>query len=221
MKYVFIGDVHGKVDAVEEALSREGHKVFVGDFIDSFDRSLEDHKKCYDLVFAAIDKGDAMALYGNHELSYYVPSQRCSGWAPDRASLMLAYEKDIKKRFKNYLFLGENILVTHAGLTKQLFDDHIGDMKYLDETLQIWENRYNTPMYWIGASRGGPSYNSYGGTFWCDFRYEFAPVEGLMQIFGHTRGKGIRQTGYSYCIDCLNWKDEDNDNPYTFLELEI
>lgn len=214
MKYVFVGDIHGKVDAVEEALSREGHKVFVGDFIDSFDHNVEDHKKCYDLVFEAIDKGEATALYGNHELSYYISSQRCSGWHPERNSLMQSYKGDIYRRFKNYLILEGSILVTHAGLTKQLWDEHKLTLENLDKTLKIWKNNYNSPMYWIGAARGGPIYNTYGGTFWCDFRHEFQPVDELMQVFGHTRGEGIRQKGNSFCIDCL-------DREYTFLEMEI
>ena len=112
MKYVFIGDIHGKVDAVKAALDKEGKKIFVGDFIDSYDHSIEDHKTCYDLVFDAIDKGDAEAIYGNHELSYIVPDiHRCSGWNGERQMLMTHYSKMIQDRFKPFIFLNKTTLI--------------------------------------------------------------------------------------------------------------
>lgn len=43
---------------------------------------------------------------------------------------------------------------------------------------------------------------------------EFEAIPGLTQVFGHTRGNGIRQEGENFCIDCLDGKME-------FLEIEI
>lgn len=220
MKHIFIGDVHGKVEAVEAALAKEGKKIFVGDFIDSFDRSTADHKKCYDLVFDAIDKGEAEAIYGNHELSYILQDRhRCSGWNGERQLLMTHYGKMIQDRFKPYILLKPDFLVSHAGLTNQLWNKGTLTLRSLPEYLEKWWPDVSSPMHFIGKYRGG--WDSVGGLFWCDFNAEFEPIPGLTQVFGHTRSigrrflqEGIRRIEDSYCIDCLDRKLE-------FLEMDV
>jgi len=211
-KYIFVGDIHGKIEQVERALAMPGKKVFVGDFIDSWDRSVEDHKKCYDLVMDAIDEREAQAIFGNHELSYMYDKHRCSGYNSKRAYLMHMYQKSILDRFLPYLLLPNNILVSHAGLTKQLWDRHSLTLDNLSGLLETWWPDLKSPMHHIGRYRGG--LDEQGGMFWCDWNQEFIPVPGLTQIFGHTAGKGIRQKDNNFCIDCL-------DHEHSFLELDL
>ena len=211
-KYVFVGDVHGKSEAVKLALDKSGHKIFVGDFCDSFDRTIAEHEGCLTLVLDAIDKGEASAIYGNHELSYLMPTvHRCSGYSTSMESMLVPHVKRIKDSFKPFIELGEDWLVTHAGL-------HPDVAVALPET---WEGEFTnpkSPMHWIGRSRGGP--HLVGGMFWCDFNDEFKPIEGLNQIFGHSRymTHDIRtrkgKNSINYCIDCL-------DSQIKFLELNI
>ena len=213
MKYIFIGDIHGKVEQVERALAMKGKKVFVGDFIDSYDRTTEQHKECYDLVFDAIDKGEAEAIYGNHELSYILPhTHRCSGWDDERDMLMTHYSQMIQDRFKPFIFIKPNLLITHAGLDKVIWDQEAFSLNNLCQALaEMWPD-VASPVHWIGYSRGGRK--SVGGIFWNDFHREHTPIPKLKQIFGHTRGKGIRVNKSSTCIDCL-------DLEHKFLEVEI
>ena len=213
MKYIFIGDIHGKIADVEVALAKPGKKIFVGDFIDSFNHPVEDHEKCYDLVFQAIDKGEAEAIYGNHELSYLMPTQhRCSGYSEERQMLMTHYGPRIREKFKPYILLKPDLLVSHAGLTETLWRSFGLTFDNLSETLAEWWPDLRSPMHFIGRYRGGR--NNVGGMFWCDYNVEFRPIEGLTQIFGHTPGRGIRHRANEYCIDCLDT------SPDTFLELE-
>ena len=212
MKYVFVGDIHGKCNLVEEALSKEGMKIFVGDFQDSFDRSTADHAKCNELVLAAIDKGEARAIFGNHELSYMMNHHRCSGYDYKRQQMFQTYEKEIRQKFEPYIMLDENFLVSHAGLTKQIFDDEKLTIELLPDVLHDWWENKESPMHYIGRARGG--FAKVGGMFWCDYRYEFEPIPDLIQVFGHTRGTCIRQHGTNYCIDCLDYE-------VSFLEMDI
>lgn len=219
MRHVFVGDIHGKVEAVKEALARPGKKVFVGDIIDSYDRTVEEHKECYNLIFDAIDKGDAVACLGNHELSYLMPSpHECSGWEKWRASLMRHYGGMILEKFKPYILLAPDFLVTHAGLTNQIWENE----KLTLDTLKPWlDNAYQdrySPVHYIGYCRGGP--NPFGGIFWATWKEDFEPIQELTQVFGHTRQKwGIQYEKHgdhtSYCIDCLDWHKN------TFLELDL
>jgi len=65
-KYVFVGDLHGKVEEVERALAMDGTTIFVGDYLDSFDRSIGDQRKTLELVMDGVASGKAKALLGNH-----------------------------------------------------------------------------------------------------------------------------------------------------------
>jgi len=213
MKHVFVGDIHGKVEEVEKALAKDGLKIFVGDFIDSFTRSVADHEACLELALTASEKGEAKLIYGNHELSYLMPRHRCSGWKQEHMELMLQFSERIDKQFIPHLFITPQFLVTHAGLTNQIWKRFNLGGDDVEARLNEWWTRKNSPLHWIGHYRGGP--NEVGGTFWCDWNVEFEPVPGLTQVFGHTAGKGIRcQFESSYCIDCL-------DNEHSFLEMDL
>lgn len=212
MKYVFVGDIHGKYELIETALQKEGKKIFVGDFIDSFYRTLEDHKKCFDLVLDAIDKDEAIAIFGNHELSYIYPNHKCSGFTKERARLMAHYKERLLKNFKPFILLEDNFLVSHAGLDRRLWDANHLSFDSLEETLNNWWPNLTSPMHQIGKVRGGIS--DVGGMFWNDFNFEFVPIPDLVQVFGHTAGTSIRKNENSFCIDCL-------DKQTAFLELDL
>jgi len=210
MKYTFVGDIHGKVDCVEHALDKDGKIVFVGDFMDSFNKPLEDQKVCLDLVLDAIEKGKAEALLGNHELSYLQPAQhRCSGFSTITDIVMIHYRNRLFAKFKKFLWI-DNFLITHAGLHPRV--NELRGERDWDE----WANDPESSAHQVGRSRGG--WSKYGGIFWCDFNRDFEPIDGINQIFGHTRGDSIRtkhtEHSLNFCIDCLDSRME-------FLELEI
>jgi hypothetical protein len=207
MKTLFVGDVHGKVEIVEDALAQEHPVIFVGDILDSYDRTIDNHLKCLELIFKAIDDGKAQCLFGNHELSYMYEHMRCSGYKPvTQMHMDGGVREDMWKRFKHFIFIKPNLLITHAGLTKQLWDKHHLSLESLEETLLRWSQNIHSPAYNIGAARGG--WEIAGGIFWCDWNEEFIPIPGLNQIVGHTRGKTLRQVENSFCIDYNDFKKE-------------
>lgn len=216
MKYTFVGDIHGKVDAVRAALDMDGQIVFVGDFMDSFDQPAANHRSCLQLVLDAIRAGKAQAIYGNHELSYTMTRvHRSSGWSASGQAIMLSHDAEIRELFRPHLLLADNVLVTHAGLTRQIFEEHALTVAQLDEYLALWWHDRWSPVHGIGTCRGGN--DPVGGTFWCDYNREFEPIPGLTQVFGHTAsGSGgiIRCRENSYNVDCL-------DVAQKFLTLEI
>jgi len=201
VKVVFVGDIHGQVELVEAALAQSGRRIFVGDMVDSFVCSPLDARRCMELVLGAVEAGEAEVIWGNHELSYLFPHHRCSGRNAATHLFMQDLRPRITAAFKSHIMLAPDFLVTHAGLTHQLWEDQHLTLDVLDHVLCDWWPDLRSPAHWIGRCRGGS--DSCGGTFWCDFNREFEPVPGLRQVFGHTRGKGIRQVEQSYCIDCL------------------
>ena len=206
MKYIFIGDVHGQVEHVERALAMDGKKIFVGDFVDSFNRSPIEQRKCVDLVLAAIKAGEAESIFGNHELSYLQPNRHmCSGFNSETRRLLLEIRNEVETLFKPFILIENEVLVTHAGLSRDIWDHENMTKDTMVQQLTTWWPDVQSPMHWIGRRRGG--YNYCGGTFWCDWT-EFEPVPDLTQVFGHSTGRMIRQKEQSFCIDCL--KDEPN-----------
>ena len=207
MKYLFVGDLHGIHEAVDEAIKRPSDRiVFLGDIFDSFDRSIKDQFLTFNKIKDLIEQNKADCIGGNHEWSYLDFRMRCSGFEPATFLRRHEFEPTVRNLFKPYLLLG-NILVTHAGLNGKYFNqDDI-------ENLDAWYKEPNSPFWWIGRRRGG--YDKTGGPLWCDFNSEFKPIKGITQIFGHTHGKGIREMNGNFCIDCI-----ENDN-FEFLEMEI
>src|SRR3990167_1253739 len=155
MKYVFVGDIHGKYEEIQKALDMEGKKIFVGDIMDSFTRPTEDHRKCLTMILDATEKGEADVIYGNHELSYLNPRHKCSGWSIPGQALMFEFRDKIKKIFKPYILLCPEFLVTHAGLTRQIWDEFQLTPNNLEQFLFQWWPNNRTPVHWIGNYRGG------------------------------------------------------------------
>lgn len=220
MKHTFVGDLEGKVARVEEALAKDGIAVFVGDITDARDPSItfDDYIKCYGLICEAIIKGKAKACFGNHELSYLMPYKHACSWGSQGLKKLMAdLNPLIAKHFKPYHLIQDDFLVSHAGLTLQIWRKFGLNKQNLPTTLASWWADDNSPIHWIGESRGGP--DPVGGLFWCDYNDEFQPIEELSQVFGHTRVRGIDPWEHShkttYAIDCLN-----SSQPQ-FLELDL
>lgn len=121
------------------------------------------------------------------------------------------------------------VLATHAGLSGGFVRTHIDN----EHTFMLKSNKYGlngtidesslfhailkAKMYLpeVGTCRGGIA--RFGGIFWSDFKYEFSPIPGLDQVFGHSRVRGVEPriearsfhsknmlASRSFAIDCLD-----------------
>lgn len=186
MKTIVIGDIHGKVELVEAALARKEPKVFVGDFLDSFERTSVEEVTCLRLVYEAIQRREnVQACIGNHELSYLYKSQLCSGYDARTQILVDAFQRDVaglETWMKPFVWV-EDVLVTHAGLSAERLPP--SDTQDVLILVKEYLDRPITSFFDIGYARGGG--HRTGDIFWCDIR-EFAPIPNVKQIFGHSRG---------------------------------
>lgn len=218
MKTVIVGDLHGKYDTAEKVLAMKNcQKVFVGDYLDSFLRNIDDQVRTFRLVTDAALAGECIALAGNHELSYFVPGCRCSGWNFNTDSHLVGIQDTFWKALRPYVWV-EDFLVTHAGLNwhyllqdKTMVEKGItGNVDvFLREVAIAWKDKNINQFTKAGRARGGAAF--WGGIFWNDFFKEFTPVPNLKQVFGHTgwrpRGQdaGIHRVQDNYLIDCLEY----------------
>lgn len=188
MKTLVVGDIHGKVEIVEKALSLDYKVIFVGDYLDDFHRSIVDQIRSLELVLEAIKTGKAIGLKGNHEISYLDDFKRCSGY--NFITKTIIDTMDLSP-LVDYTY-AEGFLITHAGFTLQ----HGISFKEYAEIGNFDQ---------IGFCRGGA--DVFGGIRWCDVNYDFKPTD-QPQIFGHTKRRNIDKIGNSYCIDVLDYCNE-------------
>ena len=195
MKTLVIGDLHGRWEIAEAALATEWNVVFMGDYLDSFDRTSLDCLNTLKVVTNAVlaEPERVQALLGNHEMSYLKAKMRCSGYNHKTASgLWPGWNETLK----HFTFV-EGFLLTHAGVSKTMLED-------TDTTLG--EYLYNYEHFDIGYSRGGDF--PVGGLLWCDWYGEFKPIPDVPQIVGHTEARysnddsGILERGNSINVDC-------------------
>jgi hypothetical protein len=222
---IIVGDLHGKVEIAMQVLGLWPHydAVFIGDYLDSFDRSVNDQVMTLMHVLNAAEEGKAIALWGNHELSYVDIKHRCSGYNGATAAHVIHLQNRMYKTLVDYTWVGD-FLVTHAGISKVVMRK-LGlpdTLEGVDQALETDGWKHN-----IGGTRGG---RGVGGIFWCDWGEEFQPLESVPQIVGHSSARPISQKdrteqwphvperdniimkGNSYNIDCL-----DNTESYVLL----
>lgn len=216
MKTIIVGDLHGRIEIAEQLLKEDCNIVFIGDYLDSFDRSIEDQLKLLSLIRTNVQEsnGRIKALLGNHELSYIEPSMRASGYNYDTAATLRANDFEY---FLNYVWV-DDFLISHAGVSGALLknkectlDNYLKDEDFLQ----------------IGRRRGGR--DEVGGLFWCDWFSEFDPLPDTPQVVGHSgyrpkgEHEGILQKDNSFNIDCFQYTKEVlviEDNQASIMKLE-
>jgi hypothetical protein len=226
VEIIAIGDIHGRREIVDHILSdqfSEYQKVFIGDYLDSYNRSVEDQFYCLTTILDAVEeRDDVVALRGNHENSYF-KGEMCGGFNPTLFTLTT----HVKKRERDLLldfYVGNGVLFTHAGLHQNWIELHRResgqplrrdpdfDLEEISEFLRSPLISGNYARGAVGRCRGGN--HEVGGIFWCDWFKEFESVPGLSQVVGHSgyrpRGErlGIIEKDGNYLIDCFEHAQE-------------
>ena len=219
-KILIFSDVHQDINKLSKIISHESADINVclGDWFDSFffDSDTDYKSTAIELREDFLTKPNNITLFGNHDLHYLFDNKYtlCSGYKPDNHRLIneaLGESKaDIVSKFHWFLFVDE-YLCTHAGLSNNFLSPIIKNnediYKYLtnqanDANIKI---RTDQPHWFYGAGVARGGYERKGGLVWLDFDREFAPIEGLKQIVGHTYRKNGRVTEWrntkNYCID--------------------
>ena len=87
---IVVGDLHGKHKIVDAVLALNQPVVFIGDYLDSFCESFDSQIKTITKVLDAVENGKAIALMGNHEMSYLNPDMKSSGYNDSMSSLLMS-----------------------------------------------------------------------------------------------------------------------------------
>ena len=219
--------------------------VFVGDYVDSFTIGNAQMKQnLLEIIeFKRLLGDKVVLLLGNHDVSYIVPDQWCSGYRSEmRHDFFEIFNKNIDLFSIAYEIesdKGEKYLWTHAGVTsgwlekfnkalanpsnkslKSIIEDHDPMNRKISENLNFaWELRmkvlFNVDMYSGGIEE-------WAGPIWVrPIMLNQHPLTGYNQIVGHTPqatiyDHDIDEKTIHYFIDCL----EHGDGESLILDIE-
>ena len=195
MKTLIIGDLHNKVGWVEACINavKPDLTVFLGDYFDSFDETLEGTTRTAQWLKESLDHPNRVHLLGNHDMPYRFPMNfnlSCPGFTRDKSSLIndILSTGTSWEKMRSFHWI-DGWLLSHAGIHLNLLHPLKGfDLKELrkleEEAFEKCLMDISTPFFGCGFSRGG-SYPC-GGITWQDFDVDFVPIEGVNQIVGHT-----------------------------------
>jgi hypothetical protein len=227
MKIMVIPDVHGR-DYWKSFPKDEFDKiVFLGDYVDSFDKS--DEEILTNLLNIIKYKKDNMdkveLLLGNHDLQYLFNymSNGCSGYRDNMYAPLHILFNDNKHLFKPIHQIDDYIF-SHAGITsvwlnklkQELKDTPYNEIENLEELITEMFNKNYITLYDIGRIRGG--WCKSGGPFWADMsESKTYMLYNFKQIVGHTPIENI---------ETHNWKQGNSsitfcDTIYLYHELNI
>ena len=219
MKTLVIGDLHGAYEVVRlvKKTKEVDRVVFLGDYLDSYDRPIADQIVTLTevLEMAEAEPEKYIALIGNHERSYLFPKEMCSGFNYETDAMVTHLADRMKEVLKPYFWIDDLWLATHAGVDHWLLEER-------GETLQEYlEGGDHTQ---ISKARGG--WDNHGGLYWQDWK-DFTPVNHVNQVVGHTHYKheGVlkyRRVGNSMNVnvDCIPYSKYQNIKDAIFLIIE-
>jgi hypothetical protein len=214
---IVVGDLHGKIEIAEYWIKNKEHRnlIFIGDYLDSFDRSIEDQYELLEMVLdAAENMENVSALMGNHELSYLDERYKASGFEYALDAKITHLKSKMWKLLKLY-HIDNGFLISHAGFSRSFMGTKFSKAPQ-ERKLELIEEAIselsNEQLYQIGYSRGGNA--KCGGPIWCDWYDEFRDISNIRQVVGHTARRkqrdnsGVVRKGGSVLIDCLDRKNE-------------
>ena len=192
-KTIVMGDIHGEEkwkDIIEK--HPDAQYIFLGDYCDPYKREfttnhiIENLKNIIELKKS--NPENIVLLFGNHDLHYIYPqAPMCSRLMIDATQILSNLFTENIELFCN-AYRKNKLLFTHAGVSEEwLHYTNMGRVENLEQCLNS-PNEY-PEIFICGKHRGGSK--PYSGIFWADSKEMYNPLEGYIQIVGHSRMQQI------------------------------
>jgi hypothetical protein len=217
VRTLIIPDLHNHVDRAEFWISevKPDHVVFLGDYFDDFGDNPEIAESTATWIRNAVESHlDWTFLLGNHDMPYLFPFDErflVPGFSiPKQKAIGKAIRAMDRSRFKLHTWVGENILVSHAGLhSGWLYEQRrrVADKIITQAEQSVLHGKWHALLSW-GQDRGGMTWQpSVGGIIWADWS-SLEPLPFCHQIVGPTPGRAPRHRTLNgktnLCIDINN-----------------
>jgi len=216
IKIIALGDTHGRPFWKDIVKSQTYDKlIFIGDY---FDTKEEVTAKVQIDNFIAICKykesnpGKVILLIGNHDYHYLDgTSEKYSGFQPDYYDAISSLlHESLENRFMQMSFVSENILFTHAGVTKTWCkenDVNVHDIQnFINDLFMRSPERFG---YSLLVQHGGLQMSPGISPIWVRPENLIPDkIDDFIQVVGHTQQPRIRFTDDVIFIDTLSTSKE-------------
>jgi hypothetical protein len=190
----------------------------LGDYLDNYENTspVEQLNNLSEIIeFKKSNRDKVILLIGNHDY-HYISDDRYSGYQHVSAHL---YRDLLKRELKNFQICykpSENIICSHAGISKVFLDRFgIKEDENLDKNLNILFSLRPDSFKFVGEDIHGDSPES--SPIWIRIRSLLKYGVKLTQIVGHTMTTEVKKIENIYLIDTLGTsrqylKIDDDDN---------
>jgi predicted MPP superfamily phosphohydrolase len=196
-----LGDIKALVGSGPTISPKYDKYIFVGDYVDSFNRTDEQVHNNLQEIIAFKEKYPAhvILLWGNHDIQYLFEDNSqfiCSGYRPTMYPYLHELF-DTKKDLFQLAYGYGNTLWTHAGVhaswyRKAGLSRYYGNTDKIAEKLNEMFDNGVPDIFDVGFMRGGMY--DFGGPLWCDKSKLYKhPLEDINQIVGHTHSHTIEE----------------------------
>lgn len=216
--YNIIGDIHGRT-SWKELVDEDCINIFVGDYFDpygriSIDALCDNFKEIIALKQRLPDK--VILLYGNHDYAYLPKVHELnSRYDTQNAKTIASLFVENQDLFYGVAYaVGENYIVTHAGITKAWKNKYLPD---LDDISPSKMEKAINKLWRLSKSafgfKGNADFMDFYGESTCHSPIWVRPQSlemgnlyrgtDIIQIVGHTQFKDITEVLNTIFVDCL------------------
>ena len=203
MTTIIVPDVHERLDqldALEDRLSAADRVVFLGDFFDKFGNRYSEQMARW--LVENLGREGWEFLLGNHDASYRWPTlYACSGYQNrTQEAVWHTFGRGDNTYWREFKLFTEvaGYTLSHAGFVEET--KHFKNHNTYQTACDASDAGHYCGIFGAGRARGG--HQDFGGPIWLDWNHEFEPVDGMLQIVGHTYRTGApREKSGNWCID--------------------
>jgi len=228
MRTIFIGDIHGD-NVWKQIVNKEPHDrvIFIGDYFDSFDISTDDQVNNFlDIMEYKKTSGKiVVCLIGNHDHHYFssVGNTGTSGYQKV-GNYVINPVIEAHKEHLQIAYKFDNILCTHAGVTKTFINSIFGNDGWSLDTVDEDLNelfKYKPLSFCFDSVNSGIYSDPYGddihqSPIWVrpkSLQKDGLDKKEIIQVVGHTQQnqidiKGKSTGGRYFYIDTLRTSGE-------------
>ncbi|MBQ9440559.1 MAG: hypothetical protein IJU35_08280 [Paludibacteraceae bacterium] len=216
--YNIIGDIHGRT-CWKELVQDDFVNIFVGDYLDPYEDIPYEllMENLRDIIAYKKEHPATVLLYGNHDMHYFVEKERSSRYDSLHAELIKLFFDDSKHLFDGVAYaIGDEMLVTHAGVTREWYENKFGEYKgekpsqVAQNINQLWaENKFEftfkanvtQTLDFYGES---PTHSPMWIRPWVLALYNLFENTAFKQVFGHTQVEDLTTINDNLIdVDCL------------------
>jgi len=227
MKTIILGDTHGTTfwKLISQLEKDADRFIFIGDYFDSLEiKGLDQINNFLDIIeYKKTSDKEIVLLIGNHDYHYFpeIGNTGTSGYQ-NLLAPSISYVINENRQYLQIAYKFDNILCTHAGVTKTFCNDVFGkggwSIEKIDESLnELFKHKPKTFEYWAKNYYSDPSGDDvWQSPIWVrprSLQRDGIDKKKLIQIVGHTKRikidiKGNSTGGRYYYIDTLETSGE-------------